>query len=351
MPEKVIFKGKVGSRAFGTSTPLSDEDVATIFICDKNDLLGFKYKEHDDIDKDNRRYEVGKFLKLLIAGNPNMLEILHSPVDCILEETEEFRMIKRERERFITRNLYNTFANYARTQITKAKGLNKMINWEGSKVERKDILDFCYFYEFGGGTKPVSIKDYLKVYNLKQEQCALVGLDHFRYSYLVYVDWLEGFSFRGICKEGANNVHTSSVPTGLVPEGILYCNLDGYSTHCKDYASYQTWLSKRNEVRFDTNKEHGQGYDSKNIMHVVRLLKTARDIAEKGIIKVRRDPEEVKYLLSIKSGEQDLGKLVDWANEEYQNIKELFNNSSLPEKVDEEFVHELLVKIRNYETK
>jgi uncharacterized protein len=153
-------------------------------------------------------------------------------------------------------------------------------------------------------------------------------------------------NFRGIIKEDSNDVHTSSVPEHLKPKGILYFNKDGYSMHCKDYNEYQTWLNNRNPDRYNTNKKHGQKYDSKNIMHVVRLLRMAREIAEKGIITVRRNETEIRYLLAIKNGQHDLKQMVEWSSKETERLKELFEQSDLPDSVDEKFCHDLILNLR-----
>jgi len=363
--EKVIFRGKVGSHAFGTNTPESDVDIAEIYMCDNEDLLGLTYKEHDDIDKDNRRYELNKFIKLLMKGNPNMLEILYLPEDCVQYTTDKWWDIKQVREKFITKNLYDTFAGYARSQLNKATGLNKKINWELQKIDKKSVYDFCYVYindNFRNRnlTKAMELPLWLSSNNYLQEQCGLVKLDHFRDTYLLYIDELEWVkkndnprygdiathNYQGIARVDADDVCVSSVPDYVNPKGVLYFNKDGYSMHCKDYHSYQTWLKNRNENRYNTNKNHGQKYDSKNIMHLTRLLMTARDIATSGIIKVRRSPEEIKHLLEIKSGKLDLKTMIDAANMEVAVLKILFDQSTLPDIVDETFCHELILKLR-----
>lgn len=360
--EKLIFKGIVGSRAFGTNTENSDTDIAEIYMCDNDDLLGLTYKEHDDIDKDNRRYELNKFIKLLMVGNPNMLEILNLPEDCKIMSSDTWYEIQKVKNKFITKNLYNTFAGYAKTQINKATGLNKKINWESQKVERKSVLDFCYIYplSYTKQTQAIHIPTWLHTENYKQEHCGLVGLDHFQNTYLIYIDELQWVkdtdnprykdiptnNFRGIVKEDSNDVHTSSVPEHLRPKGILYFNKDGYSMHCKDYNEYQIWLKNRNPDRYNINKKHGQKYDSKNIMHLVRLMGMAREIATKGIIKVRRTSEEVEFLLGIKNGKFDLKKLVDEAIIQFEELKELFDQSDLPDSVDEKFCHDLIINLR-----
>jgi hypothetical protein len=346
MGEKLLFKGIVGSQAFGTATPTSDVDHVEIFMCDNNDLLGFKYKEHDDLDKDYRRYELNKYMKMLMNGNPNACEILNLPVECCLFETPEWKELKKHKAHFITKKLSDTFAGYAKTQINKARGLNKKANWELQRVERKDILDFCYVLPLDGSdTQAKPFRYWSEKRQYKHTNCGLVKIDHLKDSYLLYTG--EVGKYLGLVRTDKNNdVVLSNVEKGDDPIGILYFNKDGYSTHCKDYNQYQEWLKNRSQERFDTNKAHGQLYDSKHIMHVVRLLKTARDIAETGNIVVRRSPEEVQYLLSIKRGEIDLKSLVDWAEQEVPILNNLFDNSKLPNDVDAEFCHKLVVKLR-----
>lgn len=364
--ERTLFKCIVGSHAFGTQTKDSDTDIAEIFVCDRNDLLGFKYKEHDDIDKDNRRYEIGKFLKLLMAGNPNMLEILNSPDDCVLETSPEFELLRKESKMFITKALFWTFIGYANTQIVKARGLNKKINWENSKVERKTVLDFCYVYPMDNPKMSSPLREWLGKEGHEQSTCGLQELDHFRYGYLLYLDnlaWVAAqanhrfanvktHEFKGIVsdEDTSNDVCLSTIPEYSVPNAVMYFNKDGYSTHCRLYGEYMQWKNARNEVRYKTNKVHGQNYDSKNIMHMVRLLNSADRIFKEGKITVRVDEKEREYLLKVKSGQENLEELVKWSENKMNEIKQVCQNSNLPDGVDTEFCHNLLVKIRNYES-
>jgi hypothetical protein len=70
----------------------------------------------------------------------------------------------------------------------------------------------------------------------------------------------------------------------------------------------------------------------------------AREIAEGKGINVRRDDAE--YLISIRRGEIDLQTLIDEVEKEIVEIDELFTNSNLPDSVNQEFIDELLIKIR-----
>jgi uncharacterized coiled-coil DUF342 family protein len=70
----------------------------------------------------------------------------------------------------------------------------------------------------------------------------------------------------------------------------------------------------------------------------------AREIAEgKGII-VRRP--NAKDLIAIRKGEVDLQILIDSVEKDIKEIDKLFANSSLPNSVNDDFIHSLIVKIR-----
>ena len=79
-------------------------------------------------------------------------------------------------------------------------------------------------------------------------------------------------------------------------------------------------------------------------MHCRRLLNMAREIGEgRGIIVRRPDREE---LLAIRKGEVDLQTLIDRSDADVLEIDEIFRNSNLPESVDKNLVHNILVQIR-----
>ena len=80
------------------------------------------------------------------------------------------------------------------------------------------------------------------------------------------------------------------------------------------------------------------------MMHCRRLMDMAREIAEgKGILVKRENAQD---LLAIRRGEIDLQTLIDHVESEIKEVDILFKESNLPEKVDENFINSLLVKIR-----
>ena len=345
-----------GSHAYGTNIESSDTDYAGVFIQSMDDIFGFNYKEQINDDKnDTVIYEVRRFLQLLASNNPTVLELLNTPEDCIIYKDPAFDLILNDKEKFITKICAKSFGGYAKQQISKAKGQNKKQNWEKDKVNRKEVLDFVYVIE---GEKSIP----WKVWNndrYEEKFIGVVNVPNARDIYAVYFDEVAnmcfsesvpegvresakylrkeselsmGFGYKGLVKTGegvnsaeSNQLRLSSIPKDEKPICVVTYNKDGYTQHCNDYKSYQTWLEQRNEARWVDVQSHGQKIDGKNMMHCMRLIQMSREIAEgKGII-VRRP--NAKYLISIRKGKVDLQTLIDKVEKEIVEIDKLFEES------------------------
>lgn len=351
MKENLIFKAVVGSQSYGTAIPTSDIDHKGVYIQSHDDLLTFKYKEQIDVSKDQTYYEVRRFLQLLQSANPTVLELLYSPEDCIIEKKPVFDLIVQNRDKFLTQKCRHSFGGYAIAQIKKAKGLDKKMNWENSKVERKSILDFCYVI-VPNGTTP--LKDWLYYQRgleaTKQENYGVSKVPNARDLYFIYFKDKPELKYHGICnlEETSNDLRLSSIPIGeCLKHHTMSYNKDGYIEHCKDYLSYQTWLKNRNTQRYVDVNEHGQKIDGKNLLHCRRLLDMAMEIATQGTINVRRPNAD--YLLRIRRGEVPLQEIIDKAQEDINGLDALFANSGLPKRdVDLKFINDLLLQIRHF---
>lgn len=341
-----------GSHAYGTNIATSDIDFGGIFIQPIEDILGNKYKEQINDDKnDTVIYELRRFLGLLSSNNPNILELLNTPEDCILYKDPAFDEILQNRDKFITKICANSFGGYAKMQIQKAKGQDKKQNWEKSRVERKTPIDFCYIHQ---NEKSKSLVELLTEEGLDQKFCGLSKVPHSKDTYALFYDEYSHIEksersniFKGISFESSNDIKLSSIPIYIPKDffiGHISYNKDGYTQHCIDWKSYQTWLAERNEQRWVDVESHGQKIDGKNMMHCKRLMQMAREIAEgKGIIVRRSNAQE---LISIRKGEIDLQTLINDVESEIVEIDRLFKESHLPDSVDVEFIHNLIVKIR-----
>jgi uncharacterized protein len=342
-PQHFLLKCISGSKAYGTDMEHSDTDMKGFFILPKVEFYGLDYTEQVSDDKnDVVYYEIKRFIELLLKNNPNILELLASPEDCVLYRHPSVLRLKPEF--FISKLCKNTFAQYAFSQIKKARGLNKKIV-NPMEEQRKFILEFCYVIVNHGST---DLKNFLNKKAWKQEDCGLVAINHFKDTYALFhkSQFAQNIDFQGIMlSEKANQVSLSSVPKGVEPAAILTFNKDGYSKYCKDYADYWAWVNERNEARYATNIAHEKNYDSKNMMHVFRLLNMAEEIAKEGKINVRRHDRD--FLLTIRKGEFEYEDLVKIAEDKINNIDLLFEKSDLPDAPDYRCAEELLISIRS----
>ena len=81
----ILFECISGSRAYGTELPTSDSDIRGVFILPQADFYSLNYVEQiNDAKNDVVFYELRRFIELLARNNPNILELLCTPFDCIL---------------------------------------------------------------------------------------------------------------------------------------------------------------------------------------------------------------------------------------------------------------------------
>lgn len=336
----IVLECISGSRSYGLQLPGSDTDLKGVFVLPEDEYLGLNYTEQvSSENNDEMFYELKRFFELLQRNNPNIVELLGVPEECILYLHPLMELV--QPQIFLSRLCRQTFANYAVSQIKKAKGLNKKIN-KPMKEERKNIIDFCYVTE---GSGSVLLREWLQKERLQQEQCGLAAIHHMRDVYALFVDRSCALDYKGVMgKEFSNDVHLSSIPKGAPLFAYLYFNKDAYSVYCKEYKSYWEWVEKRNELRYQGTLQHGKSYDAKNMMHVFRLLDMAQEIAEgKGVITKRPNRD---FLLSIRSGQFEYDELLLQAEEKMKNIEILYEQSSLPELPDYRAINELLVRMR-----
>lgn len=323
----IIFECISGSRAYGLHTAQSDVDIRGIFVQPQREYYGLRrVPQVANATNDVVFYELGRFMELVAANNPNILELLNTPQHTILQRSAVMDMV--DVRGVLSKRCMDTFGRFALSQIKKAQGLNKKIN-QPMEVQRKGVLDFCYVANGQGGSMPV--ERFLALRGWRQEDCGLVNVANMQEIYALYHS--AAGIYRGLVrKEESNELALSSIPKGEEQAALLFFNRNGYSMYCREYREYWQWVERRNEVRYESTLRSGKNYDAKNMMHTFRLLDMAIEIAQEKRINVERPNREL--LLSIKRGDWEFADLMDLAARKQAEMEAAFAESDLPDEAD-----------------
>ncbi len=340
--EIVLLDCISGSTVYNLRVATSDTDKKGVFMIPRRQLYGFGGPDQLSSERnDEVYYELARFMDLLTKNNPNILELLYTPEEFVLYKHPLIDLIKPSD--FLSKLCQDTFAGYAQTQLKKARGLNKKIN-KPLATERKTVLDFCYVLQQNGS---VQLGHWLDERGYVQESCGLTRVPHFRDVYLLY----HQHQFRGshqlngiISGSKADDVQLSPISKGIDHLGVMSFNKDGYSSYCREYREFREWESTRNQLRYEHTQSIGKNYDAKNMMHMFRLLNMAEEIALHQELRVYR-PDRY-FLLKIRSGGYSYEDLVKMADDKLEKMKELYEQSSLPDLPDFRKAEETLVAIR-----
>jgi predicted nucleotidyltransferase len=147
----------MGSHAYGVASENSDMDVYGFCMPKKEEVFphlyghihGFskrpieawgQYEAKHIIDKsalggrgqeyDITIYSIVKYFFLCMDSNPNMIDSLFTPRECIIHATDIGNMVRENRKSFLSKKCWITFKGYAYGQIHKMKEKNPQ---EGSK--------------------------------------------------------------------------------------------------------------------------------------------------------------------------------------------------------------------------
>lgn len=119
VPGTPVLVGVGGSRAYGLATVDSDVDYRGCYVAPTREFFRFvtPRETYDRQDPDVSMHEVGKFLRLAIAGNPSILESLFFSEYVI--KTTVGESILKHRDLFVTNRIRATHLGYADQQLKR----------------------------------------------------------------------------------------------------------------------------------------------------------------------------------------------------------------------------------------
>ena len=121
-PDNIILEGVTGSTAYGLATENSDVDVKGVYLLPTKTVLSIGFDPQkttkDHVDPDWVYHEVGKFMKLVISGNPTVTELLY--LEEYTQMTPIGQMLIDNRDAFLsTKAVTNAYSGYAFSQAQR----------------------------------------------------------------------------------------------------------------------------------------------------------------------------------------------------------------------------------------
>lgn len=335
LPRRTIFLCRSGSMAYGTNGPDSDIDVKGVFIAPRAYHLGFLSKI-EQVDKgwtiDACVYDLKRLFELTINSNPNMIEILFTDESDWLfvapgcfDARRPWTRIVEARDQVLSQNAKHRFCGYAISQLKRIETHRRwLLHPPTRKPERAD---------FG-----------LPDYNLipKEQREAYEA---------TMTKVIEGWQVDFACLDDATRIDlmnkmaesladmklaaddqwvAAANKIGLDAQAMEYLKSErSYRGALSEWTQYQTWLKERNPARAALEAKYG--YDTKHGMHLVRLMRMAREILEgKGVIVRRPDAEELKDIRF--RGAWPYDKLVTWARAQDVELTAIMKTSTVPKQ-------------------
>ncbi len=343
----ILFECIAGSRAYGTNTDASDEDVRGIFAVSATGYLSLQ-RPPDQVSDSRGNvvyYTLRRTIELLSLANPNILELLYMPADCERMVTAEMRTLMEHRHIFITKQCADTHAGYAMSQIKKAKGQNKWVNNPKSELAPAKE-EFCHVVPWDPGRsqsalpmRPVP----LNVIGWPLEEFHAARLEHARDTYRLY---RYGKEARGVFR--GDVLVCESIPKedeAARFAGLLLFNEQAWKQALVDHQNYWAWRRERNPARWEQQERGELDFDAKNLMHTVRLLMSATSILREGKPLVRFVGPELDLLMSIRAGKLTFEEIMEIANTLMAECETAKASSGLPVSCDPAQASALLRRI------
>jgi predicted nucleotidyltransferase len=119
----------------------ADPTTKRLMKCYQNHHVWFQDREYD-----LNIYSITQYFKLCLDNNPNMVDTLFTPRDCVLHSTVIAEMVRERRESFLHKKCWDKYKGYAYSQLHKMRGKNPEKDSKRDKLRERYGFDVKYAY-------------------------------------------------------------------------------------------------------------------------------------------------------------------------------------------------------------
>ncbi|SFB79846.1 DNA polymerase beta superfamily protein [Ruminococcus albus] len=352
-----------GSISYGLNTPESDIDIRGIVMPEPSDLLGCGFlkdenstqnehyiygangfEQYIDRPTDTTFYVLGKIVALFYKCNPNTIEMLGCRPEHYAMVSDYGKLLLDNREIFLSKLAYGSFAGYARGQFQRLK--NAIGKDNGSNV-----------------FKSISLADSIeRIQRHLEEECKhykreclkMHVTDQSGNKITVNGTPVDAYDVGVLFNDTITEIKVNGKP--ITDEEVLLCfSLDMDMLPANEFSivanEITSCVKEFNKHLGHRNHKKDTYHLNKHAMHLLRLYFMAEDILSRGEIITYREKEH-DLLMSIKTGEyfnteQNTlsSEFFDIVNQMDKKLLTAYENSKLPERPDKIKVSRLLTDI------
>lgn len=335
--DNMIVKHYAGSIAYGTNLPTSDIDIRGIFVADEIYYRSPWYScgESSVKNEDTKFYELSKYMKLLVEQNPNIVETLWVHPRDVIMHTPVYDYLVTCRDELLSSKCAFTYSGYALSQLKRIKGHNKWIN-NPKPVQPPRQIDYISLVQDFSPDKYFKFTGDDMIAHNKDHRLVPYGNNIFG---LYQMNGYTLFDNRFLL----NTAYDEQAHPNEHPIRILKFNTEVYNHDKDDHSAYWEWKENRNETRSQLEEQFG--YDTKHAMHLMRLLRTGKEILTEGVVNVKRP--DAAELLEIRHGKYTYEEILELANGLDDEIKQTYKTSGLRRSVDRKRASEIIITLQD----
>jgi uncharacterized protein len=424
-PNLAMF-GRTGSHAYGTATPTSDVDyrgvVLTPLWLKVSTTQRFEQHQGDDPKlrasrvlsipvewesyaggnipvewqpmfpepfEDCTVYDLQKACTLMAAANPNMLELLWLPEDCLVHVGYAWAELMKIRHAFLSTRVQHTFSGYAHAQWRKIRSHRSwLLDPPKAPPTRADfgLPEMSPLPADDRNRIEESIEAVLRSWGI--EDLVMDGAERDVLRERMREFWSTAierpYGLSDVVDDQAGLIVTILANTTQPKESRIAealeatdelrrlmaqsFNLDAdlrtvageslglttsvlellarersYRAALKQWQSFVRWKAERNPARAELEARFG--YDTKHAMHLIRLLRMGVEALEGRGIVVRRP--DAGQLLGIREGLYSYEELSAMAEMEMAELELAARSTSLPKRPDVELIDRTIARLYN----